>query len=162
MTKKQTLSEMGIHSISCISEIFFIFVLMTKRIACILILLLTTTSMLAGLALPHHHHPDSSICFIPDIHHDEDECDHNHPVDTDCCSVKFTPQASQSDHRKESICPCGEHFHDIYILSFIAQQFTQPEITSLSPVPELFRPFSNFYHSVLSDAHLGFRAPPFA
>ena len=132
-----------------------------------ILVLLTAFSVVIGNIIPHHHHHDESvICLADDLCCAEDCCESHHSAGDDCCSAKTNLTTLFGDSRKEKVhcdCDSGHHFHGghLYvILAFYTDTWFSKN--QLSDKTYEYPPYSNLYHSVLTEGHIGQRAPPVA
>jgi len=144
---------------------------MVKNIAYHFLVLTAIIAVVISVAVPHHHHGDETvICMGNDLHAYESDhcCDCCASEETaskgDCCNLKNNLITYQSDSRKEHFnCDCDspQHFRggDTFILiSFLLDDSLLP--VKLPDESYNFTPYTNLYHSVLTECHIGLRAPP--
>ena len=140
---------------------------MAKRIISRILVLLAAFSVTISHIIPHHHHHEneSIVCFADDQPEETDCCDgEHHSPDGNCCGVKSNLITQFGDSRKEeSHCDChADHlFHGGHLYILLAA-LPDPWVRLDEPLAKTYDypPYSNLYHSVLTEGHIGLRAPP--
>lgn len=135
---------------------------------------MATLSVVVSTIVPHHHHhgDESVICVGSDLTHDHGAenccCEHggHQSADGSCCAVKSNLLTHFGDSRKENRhCDCdSDHdFHGGHISIALLSRYETAVPANVTPARKHeYPPYSNLYHSVLADGHIGLRAPPAA